>query len=270
MRFDFKDKTLLVTGGASGIGKIMVRTALEKGAKAVAIWDLNEAGMQEVKTTFASLGGEIFLYPINLADVEAIKDAAQRTLEELKGIDLLINNAGIVVGKYFHEHSTAEIENSIKINTLSLMHLCNAFLPGMMDRNEGAICNIASLAGLISNPKMSVYCASKWAVIGWSDSLRLELKQLEKKISVTTVMPYYISTGMFEGVKSPIIPIVHPEKAVKKIINGIEKGKAIVALPLPYWFIRLSQGLLPLGVFDWVMKSVFGVYDSMKAFKGRN
>lgn len=267
--FDFNQQTVLITGGASGIGKIMTRIALEKGAKAVVIWDMNEAGMLAVKEEFSTFSGTIHCYQIDLSDGEKIIATGAQTLKDLGRIDLLINNAGIVVGKYFHEHTTADINKSMQINTLALMHVTNAFLPSMIANNHGAICNIASQAGLIANPKMAVYCASKWAVIGWSDSLRIEMKQLKKDVSVTTIMPYYINTGMFDGVKSPIIPILDPEKASKKIINSIEKRKALITMPLPYWFVRLSQGLLPTAAFDWVMDNIFGVYNSMKDFKGR-
>ncbi len=149
------------------------------------------------------------------------------------------------------------------------MHITLEFLPEMMKENSGAICNIASSAGLISNPKMAVYAASKWAVNGWSDSLRLEMEQLGKKVSVTTIMPFYINTGMFDGVKSKLIPILEPEPTAEKIIKSVENDRAMLALPLPYWFIRLSQGLLPLPIYEWVMENVFGVYDTMKDFTGR-
>ena len=155
------------------------------------------------------------------------------------------------------------------INSNALMHIALEFLPEMMKTNSGAICNIASSAGLISNPKMAVYAASKWAVNGWSDSLRLEMEQLQKNISITTIMPFYINTGMFDGVKSKLIPILEPEPTAEKIIKAVENKRKILAMPLPYWFIRLSQGLLPLPIFDWVMENIFGVYDTMKYFKGR-
>ena len=149
------------------------------------------------------------------------------------------------------------------------MHTTLEFLSEMMANNFGAICNIASSAGLISNPKMSVYAASKWAVVGWSDSLRLEMKQLNKNISVTTIMPFFINTGMFDGVKSKLLPILEPEPTSEKIITAIERETKMLAMPLPYWFIRFSQGILPIPAFDWVMENVFGIYDTMKEFTGR-
>ena len=266
---DFNNKKVLITGGCSGIGKIMARKSLERGASNLIIWDINEEGLAKTKEEFANFGKEISTYKVDVSNLDEIKIAAQRVRTEVGKVDILINNAGIVVGKYFHEHTHEQIQKSLLINANALMHITLEFLPEMMKENSGSICNIASSAGLISNPKMSVYAASKWAVNGWSDSLRLEMQQLGKNISVTTIMPFYINTGMFDGVKSKLLPILEPEPTSERIIKAIEKGTKILAMPLPYWFIRFSQGILPIPAFDWVMKNVFGIYDTMKDFTGR-
>src|SRR5690554_43759 len=265
----FSGKAVLITGGASGIGKIMGRKALERGAKALIIWDINEEGIDAVKSEFAHLKANIIGYRVDVSKVEEIKKIADQTKAEVGAIDILINNAGIVVGAYFHEHSHKDISQSMAINSDALMHITLEFLPQMMERNSGAICNICSSASLISNPKMSVYAASKWAAAGWSDSLRLEMKALKKDVSVTTMMPYYINTGMFDGVKSKVIPILKPEAASEKIIRAIERKRKMLSWPIPYWFVRLSQELLPLPIFEWFMRDVFKVYDTMTEFKGR-
>lgn len=269
MKYLFGGKKLLITGGASGIGKIMARKSLERGVSHLVIWDINEEGLAKTKEEFAKFGRSISIYKVDVSNLDDIKINAQKVRTEVGKIDILINNAGIVVGKYFHENSHLDIQKTMLINSNALMHITLEFLPQMMKENSGAICNIASSAGLISNPKMAVYAASKWAVNGWSDSLRLEMEQLKKDISITTTMPFYINTGMFDGVQSKLIPILEPEPTSEKIIRAIENKTKILAMPLPYWFIRLSQGILPLPVFDWVMKNVFGVYDTMKYFKGR-
>lgn len=266
---DFENKIVLITGGCSGIGKIMARKSLERGCQKLIIWDINEDGLSRTKEELLNVGGAIFTYKIDLSNMDEIKINAQRVRTEVGSIDILINNAGIVVGKYFHEHTHDQIEKSMSINTTALMHTTLEFLPGMMAKNSGAICNIASSAGLISNPKMSVYAASKWAVIGWGDSVRLEMNQLQKNISVTTIMPFFIDTGMFDGVKSKLLPILDPEKTAEKIMKATELETKMLAMPLPYWFIRFSQGLLPISAFDWVMANVFGIYDTMKEFRGR-
>jgi len=266
---NFNNKTVLITGGASGIGKIMGRKSLERGAAKLIIWDINEKGLADTKAEFDRLAGEIITYKVDVSNSEEIINTAQAVKDKIGTIDVLINNAGIVVGKYFHEHTHLDISRMMAINADAIMHITRAFLPEMMQRNIGSVCNICSSAGLISNPKMSVYAASKWAAIGWSDSLRLEMKQLGKHIYITTIMPFYINTGMFDGVKSSILPILEPEPTAERIMKAIEHKTKMLAMPLPYWFIRLSQGLLPIRIFEWIMQHIFGIYDGMKEFKGR-
>jgi hypothetical protein len=116
---------------------------------------------------------------------------------------------------------------------------------------------------------MSVYVASKFSVVGWSDSLLLEMKQAKTNVKVTTVTPFYISTGMFEGVKSNIVPIVKPAVAVKKIISGIENNLRFVRMPGIIYWVPLFKGLLPAPIFDIVIGKWFGMYRSMDEFKGR-
>lgn len=261
-------KTVLITGGASGIGKIMCRRVLEKGAAQLIIWDIDAENAEAARTELSALG-QVSFYHVDLSDHAAIDATAARVRKENGRIDILINNAGITVGKYFHEHSSAEIRRTMMVNAHAPMLLSSAFLPDMIEADAGHICNIASLAGLISNPKMSVYAASKWACIGWSDSLRLEMKKLGKQVRVTTVAPYYMSTGMFEGVRSRLIPILKPERMVEKIIRGIEKDRIMVAAPIGYRSVRFLQGLLGIRGFDLVAGDWFGIYDTMDDFVGR-
>jgi len=139
----------------------------------------------------------------------------------------------------------------------------------MIEQNSGHICNIASSASLLANPKMSVYAASKWSVFSWSDSLRLEMKQLNKDIKVTTILPYYINTGMFDGVKSRI-PILDAEKTALTIIKAIEKNKKIITIPWwIYRFTRFGQTVMSVNFFDWFAGKVMGIYKTMDDFKGR-
>ncbi|MDD2983717.1 MAG: SDR family oxidoreductase [Crocinitomicaceae bacterium] len=264
---NFKDKTALITGGASGIGKIMSRLLLERGAKII-IWDINPKGIEE---TIAELNhlGTISGYVVDVSKPEQIQETADQVKREKGTVDILINNAGIIVGKYFHEHSTAEILATSAINASAPMLITSQFLQGMLDQNLGYVCNIASSGGLISNPKMSVYAASKWSLIGWSDSLRIEMKQLNKNVQFTTIMPYYINTGMFDGVKSKIA-ILDPEAASLSIIKAMEKNKKMVTLPgYIYRTTRFAQAVMPINMFDWFTGGVLGIYKTMEHFTGR-
>ncbi|MCE1197678.1 MAG: SDR family oxidoreductase [Marinilabiliales bacterium] len=258
---------VLITGGASGIGKLMGEWVLRKGAELILL-DINQALLEQTVSAFASLG-KVTGYPIDLSDDNQIDEVMIKIGHCHPPVDLLINNAGIIVGKYFHQHSVAEMRRTMDINSIAPMVLTGKILPGMMERGKGHICNIASSAGLLGNPRMSVYAASKWAAIGWSDSLRIEMNQLKTGIVLTTVAPYYINTGMFSGVKSRILPILKPEKVVRRIMRGIEQDKSMIRMPFLVNFVRLFQGLLPQTVFDWVVGQGFGIYTTMDHFEGR-
>lgn len=262
----WQNKTVLITGAASGIGYLMAEKILKFGAT-VWIWDINTEQLEFTRQRLL-LFGNVVTKRVDISDVSQIQSAADELMQQINCPDVIINNAGIVVGKFFHEHSVSDITRTMAINANAPMYITRAFINAMMQRNSGYICNITSSAGLISNPKMSVYVASKWAATGWSDSLRIEMKQLKKNIHITTVTPYYINTGMFDGVKS-IIPILKPEKITDDILRAIEKKKIYLSRPWSVRFVRFSQGLLPVWLFDWFVGGVLGIYKTMEHFKGR-
>ena len=263
---NLQGKNVLITGGASGIGKILTRKMLENQANVI-IWDMNELNMNETTKEFSNLGN-IYGYRVDVSNVDDVKNAADKVRKNIGIVDVLINNAGIVVGKYFNNHSISEIQNTMNVNTNAPMYVTLQFLGDMLKQNSGHICNIASSAGILSNPKMSVYAASKWAVVGWSDSLRIEMKQINSDVKVTTIMPYYINTGMFNGVKS-IIPILDPEKTAATIIRAIQKDVKMQTISRwLYSMVRLGQAILPINIFDYVAGSMFGIYKTMDNFTG--
>lgn len=264
-----KGNSVLITGGASGIGRIMGRMALEKGARMLIIWDINEAGIASTVKEYKKLG-KVIGYKVDVSDSEQVKEIAQATIAECGNVDIVINCAGIVTSNAtFDKLTTREIERTMSINAVAPMVIAQQFLPGMIERNHGHICNIASAAGMISNPKMSVYVASKWAVIGWSDSVRIELKQMKNKTRFTTIAPYFINTGMFDGVKSRIFPILKPEPTAKKILKAIEHNRNFKGLPFGYHFIRFCQAVLPTSIFDYIFGEVVGIFHAMDNFTGR-
>ena len=128
---DFKNKKVLITGGCSGIGKIMARKSLERGASNLIIWDINEEGLAKTKEEFAKFGKEISTYKVDVSNLDEIKIAAQRVRTEVGKVDILINNAGIVVGKYFHEHTHEQIQKSLdrKSTRLNSSHLKLSRMP---------------------------------------------------------------------------------------------------------------------------------------------
>lgn len=263
---DVSGRVVLVTGAARGMGLLYVRYALAEGARAVIGWDADAPLLAEVA---AELGERFVPMTVDLADGAAIATAAETVLAEQGAPDVLINNAGIVRGKLFVEHEPErDIEATIAINLVAPMLTTRAFLPAMLEAPEGRrIVNIASAAGLLANPRMSVYASSKWGVVGWSDSLRLELEH--HGIGVTTICPSYVATGMFEGARGPVFtPILDPEAIASAAWKAMKKAKPFVLMPAMVHVSKIGRGLLPTRPWDAIART-FRVYNSMDAFTGR-
>jgi len=267
-------KKVLITGAAMGMGKLYAQRAVRENAAAVVLWDIDEIDLKQTAAELEAAGGRVHPYVVDVSRLEAIEAAAARVRQEVGDIEILINNAGVVRGKYFWEHEhRPDTHFTMSVNTLAPMYITREFLPAMMaSRTECRIVTMASAAGLVANPRMSVYAASKWAAIGWSDSLRLELKQAGyKHIKVTTVCPSYVSTGMFEGAKGPLLtPILTPEAVVDAVWKKMKRGTPFVLMP---WTVRLAKafnGVLPIGPRDFISDRIFGVYHSMDHFTGHH
>lgn len=260
---------VIITGGASGIGRIMGRMALEKGARCLILWDINPEAIAATVAEFATLG-RVKGYCVDVSDAEAVAEMYRISVAECGDVDIVINCAGVVTSNStFDKLSVRDILRTMRINAEAPMLVALQALPDMIRRNRGHICNIASAAGMISNPRMSVYAASKWAVIGWSDSLRIELRQAQSCVRVTTIAPYYINTGMFDGVRSRIFPILKPERTARKILRAIERNKDFKGIPFGFHFIRFCQAILPTSWFDKIMGDWLGIYSTMDNFTGR-
>ncbi|MDJ0377325.1 SDR family oxidoreductase [Cryobacterium sp. PH31-L1] len=268
---------VLITGAAMGMGRLYAERAVAEGAKTLILWDRDGATLAATTAILNDLSNgrtTIAPYVVDIADLGAIAQTAQRVRTEVGDPDVVINNAGIVRGKYFWEHDNgADTRPTMQINALAPMYIAREFLPEMIASGcrESRIVNIASAAGTLSTPRMSVYAASKAALIGWSDSLRLELvQQGHGQVKVTTVCPSYINTGMFEGARGPLLtPLMTPEYVVDRVWRAMLAGKPQLLLP---WTVNLSKvlrGVLPLAAWDAVAGRVFGVYRSMDRWVGR-
>ena len=268
---------ILITGAASGMGRLYAERAVLEGAASVVLWDVDRAALDEVAEVLravAETGTSIHPYVVDLAEMGAIAQAAHKVRRLAGDPDILINNAGIVRGALFWEHDNGDDTRRImQVNALAPMYVTREFLPSMIKDAYRAkrIVNVASAAGLLSNPRMSVYAASKWAVIGWSDSLRLELEREDHgNVKVTTVAPSYIDTGMFEGARGPLLtPIMRPDYVVDKVWDAMLAGRPLLTLPKSVALARALKGILPVRAWDAVAGPVFGVYSSMDEFIGR-
>jgi short-subunit dehydrogenase len=276
MKLTVEKSRFVITGAASGMGLLYARRAVAEGASVVVLWDVDKAALKRVRAELEKTAWpttQVVPEVVDLSSRAAIEKAAAKVIKKFGGTDVLINNAGVVRGAFFWDHDNAKhTELTMQVNALAPMFATHEFLPGMMSSaRPSRIVNIASAAGMLSNPKMSVYASSKWALIGWSDSVRLELKREGfTNVAVTTVAPSYISTGMFEGVKGPLMtPIMKPEYVVDRVWSAMISGKSLLMLPWSVHLSKLLKGILPQRAFDWIASNIFHVYNSMDEFVGR-
>lgn len=265
---------MLVTGAAMGMGRMYAQQAVDEGAAAVVLWDIDADGLAATEADLAKSGVVVLAQRVDVSSLEQIRSAAAEVVASVGVPHVVINNAGVVrSGWFWQQDSERDTDFIMDINALAPMHIAREFLPGMIaGGGDRRILNIASAAGTLSNPKMAVYAASKWALIGWSDSLRLELEKAgHGHVRVTTFAPSYIKTGMFEGARGPLLtPLMTPEFAVRRAWAAMLRGTPMLMLP---WSVNLSKvmrGVLPTRAWDLVGGKWFGVYKSMDEFVGRS
>lgn len=256
---------VLITGGGRGLGRRMALRAAAKGAHLV-LWDVDIARAEAVRGEVVGHGGKAQAARVDVTDPDAVDTAAA----EAGPVDVLVNCAGVVTGRPLLEADEAAIRRTFDVNVLALYWTTRALLPGMLERNRGTVVTIASAAGMVGVARQTDYSASKFAAVGFMESLRAELRAARTRVSTLVVCPYYIDTGMFAGVRTKVpllLPILREDAVAAKVIDGIERGKAQLMMPPMVWLV---PGLRLLGTrgFDAVTDA-FGINHTMDGFVGR-
>lgn len=259
---------MLVTGAGSGIGRLIALGAAARGAHVI-VWDRAGAAAASVAEEIRADGGSAEHAALDVTDTRAVETAAGQ-VEARGGVDVLVNNAGVVTGHPFEDASEASVRRTFEVNTLALYWTTRAFLPGMERRRRGRIVTVASAAGLIGVARQSDYSASKFAAIGFTESLRAELRGRRSSITTLTVCPFYIDTGMFDGVRTSVpwlLPILKPQRVAHEVLDAVESGKAMLVLPPAVRLLPVLRAL-PTAWFDAIADAL-GVNRSMESFTGR-
>ncbi len=261
-------RRVLITGAASGLGLLLARKLAAGGAHVI-LWDVNAAGLEAARRDLEAAGRSVESDVCDLSSREAIEAAAARALAR-GPVDVLVNNAGVVTGKNLLDATPREIELTFDVNVLALFWTTRAFLPTMLARDSGHIVTIASAAGIVGISKMTDYCASKHAAVGFDESLRLELRRLGSRVTTTVVCPFYVNTGMFTGVRTRfpvILPILDPELVTDRMVDAIRRNRRRLILPGVVRTTWLGR-MLPIAAFDAIMEFL-GINHSMDQFTGR-
>merc|ERR1719397_980965 len=221
----------------------------------VVIWDINNTALSEMK-----LRG-FHTYLIDVSNRAAVLDGKMKVKQDLGAVDILINNAGIVVGESLLNLTEEDIRKTIEVNVLSHFWTCQAFLPDMIGRNLGHIVTISSLSAFDGVRGLTDYCASKFANRGFAESLRRELDGTN--IKTTIVQPYAVDTGMFNGCQTArgvwklFASTLDPDYAAQETLNGIAIGQVRLLLPLRTFWLPLVGELLPWCLRDHLAKKSF-------------
>ncbi|QUW18409.1 SDR family oxidoreductase [Agrococcus sp. Marseille-Q4369] len=259
---------IVITGGGSGIGRLVALAAARKGAHVV-LWDRDERAARAVVAEIDTEDGRATAVVVDLTDADAIELAAAETLM-LGPVDVVVNNAGVISGKPLASLSVAQIERTMRVNAIAPILVTRAFLPAMRDAGRGRIVTVASAAGFIGVAGQTDYAASKFAAVGFMESLRAELRKERSPITTLTVAPFYIDTGMFDGVTTKVpalLPILSQARVATQILAAIESRRTLLALPP---LVRLVPAIkaLPTALGDLVADAL-GVNEGMDAFRGR-
>ena len=282
---NLSNEIILITGAASGIGRLMALDFAKEKPRLIVCWDLNEVNNEEtVDLIWEKHRVKAVSYKCNLADRGELYEVALRTQKDVKKvlsdenakITMLINNAGIVTGKALLDSTDDQNELTMTVNSNAHFRTIKTFLPDMLKMNHGHIVCIASVCGLSGAAGCADYCASKHAVVGLMESLYLEIKKQNKNnVKCTIICPWVISTGMFQGFKNKsevLFPTCKPEDVSKRIIRAVKYDEYLVVIPgsmyLIYYLKPFIVSLMGFDVF-YEMGNVLGTNYSMDTFKGR-
>ncbi|GLD96555.1 hypothetical protein PINS_up005238 [Pythium insidiosum] len=256
---------VLITGGAMGIGRLMALEFASYGATIV-VWDLNPVLGQRVVEDLQAAGATAAFYRVDVTDRELVFSTARAVCKRFGGVDVLVNNAGIVSGNSIVDCDERMVERTMAVNATSHFWTIKAFLPAMLKKNKGHIVSIASVAGIFGCAGMVDYCASKFAAVGLMVSLRQELASTGSNVQCTLVCPSFISTGMFEGVKPPRLTTwLTPEYVARKVVDAVRYNQWKLVMPRQLVLFEMLMATMPDCIATWLTRWT-DVGSSMKSF----
>lgn len=253
-----RGKTVVLTGAGNGLGRAQCFELAKQGCKVI-IWDIDEAGLRQTAELCKQKHptAQVFPYTVNLCNREAIYALAEQVQREHGFVWGLINNAGILIGKALMETPDNKIELTMGVNVMAHFWTTKAFLPAMLERNDGHIVGVSSAAGFFPSARMIEYCTSKFAARGFMEALRVELNALGKTgVKATLVAPAHINTELFQGYSMG--STMQPEWVAEQIVHAIQTDKAMCFLP---WYVAVGnfwQGFFPTFIWDFFLMPTNG------------
>lgn len=243
-RRQLSGKTVAITGGARGIGKAIGIALTRKGAR-VAIGDLD---LELAERTAAELGGGAVALPLDVTDRGSFARFLDEAESRLGPLDAVVNNAGIMPVTPIAEESEESIRRQIEINLVGVITGTRLAISRLVPRRGGWIVNIASQAGKVGLPGIATYSATKHAVVGFSESVRQELRG--SGVEVVCVMPTLVNTELTSGVGQRWVKPVEPEDVARAVVEAMEVSRFDVFVPRSNgWLLRFAA-LMPRPVAE--------------------
>lgn len=260
---DLAGSTAIVTGASRGIGVAIARALADRGVTVV-LAARSEEALEKLSHEIAESGGRAIAVPGDITDPSAQEQLVARTLRELGHIDLLINNAGVVIPSAYEQLALEEIERVIALNLGAPMTLTRRVLPGMLARARGHIVNVASLGGLLGVGWGETYGATKHALVGFTRSLRISLAERGAKVGVSVICPGFVEeVGMYadevvsRGNRAPwALGTSSVHSVAAAVLRAIEHDLSeVVVSPRPIRLLLALAALWPrLG--EWMIRRV--------------
>ncbi len=262
-------KRVLVTGGASGIGKAIAERMATAGAEIVLV-DLNDNALHAVAEEFGHRGVRVRTYVLDVTDTSRIRGLKEAVAADVGRIDVLVNSAGLVYGGGFLDVPLEQHLTTYRVNTLGLVAMTHAFLPDLIAGTDGHVVNVASASSYIGLPFGATYASSKWAVLGFSESLALELElQGHGHVHVTAICPSYVATGLFDGAKAPrTTRLLTADRVADLTVDAVLRNKPYVRTPWLVAATPVMKAFLPFRAFSRAA-ALLGVNTSMLEWRGR-
>jgi short-subunit dehydrogenase len=244
---NLKGKRILLTGATGGVGMLVAQLLADKGAQ-LAIVGRDTAKLDKLKSQLAKSGAKVCAIVADLNETGAPQRVADEAIAGLGGLDVLINNAGILDFIAFETQSPERVDQMIHTNVTALIQLTNAAMPHFLAKNAGQFLFIGSIFGSLGFPHFATYCATKFAVHGFSQALRREL--VDSNIGVTYIAPRAINTPMMndnsaEMMKKSGNRLDAPEKVAGIIVKALEKETQEVFIGQPQTFFAWLNGVAP-------------------------
>lgn len=245
----WSNKVVMITGASSGIGKGVALEIASRGAH-LGLIARREELLNEIATEARARNVKAIAATADVRDAAALKAAADRVRQELGPIDVLIANAGIGTADHALQLAPDHAAEVIAINVLGAVNSVAAVAPQMVERGQGRLVAISSLAAYRGLPKSAAYCASKAALTAYFESVRIDLRKTG--VGVTIIYPGFIKTEITRGRVSKMPYLMELDYAVKKIVSAIEKEKNTYAFPWQLATFVRSGLLMPVGMYDWI------------------